>query len=139
MPSRNGAWMGFMAMTFAVVGLTGLFTSYAAPLPLERAMQREAAFDAVLAPGLSAESRAALRDQLGEDASDVLDGAGALAVRVEAARLTARRRFATEEAAVTHRLRLLVVVVTLAGGLFGIALLNVVARQPQEPVPLRGE
>jgi hypothetical protein len=130
MAGRNGAWMGFMAMTFAVVGLTGLFASYAAPLPLERAMQREGAFDAALAPNLSSAERDALRMQLGEDAAQVLDGAGDLAARVEAARHTARRRFKTEEEAVTSRLRLLVVVVTGAGALFGVAMLSVATRPP---------
>ncbi len=129
MAGRSGASMGFMAMTFAVVGLTGLFASYAAPLPLERAMQREAAFDAALSPTLSTAERAGLRDQLGEDADQVLNGAGDLTQRVEAARHTARRRFQTEEAAVTSRLRLLVLVVTGAGALFGVAVMNVTGRQ----------
>jgi len=129
MAGRSGASMGFMAMTFAVVGLTGLFASYAAPLPLERAMQREAAFDAALAPSLSTADRTALRDQLGEDADEVLNGSGDLTQRVEAARHAARRRFQTEEAAVTNRLRLLVLVVTGAGALFGVALMNVAGRR----------
>jgi hypothetical protein len=123
--------MGFMAMTFAVVGLTGLFASYAAPLPLERAMQREAAFDTALSPNLPAAARETLRQQLGEDAAEVLDGSGGLDQRVAAARQNARRRFAAEEAAVTSRLRLLVLVVTGAGALFGVALLNIVGRSSQ--------
>ena len=36
-------------MTFVVVGLTGLFATFAAPLPLQRALLREAALDEALA------------------------------------------------------------------------------------------
>jgi hypothetical protein len=120
--------MGFLAMTFAVVGLTGVFASYAAPLPLERALQRETAFDDALAPELTETDRAALRSRLGEDAATVLDGAGPLAPRVQAARVAARARFAAESDAVGTRLRLLLVVVTLAAGLFGVALVNIASR-----------
>src|SRR5665213_872457 len=47
----NLATMGFLAVAFAMVGLIGLVASYAAPLPLERALARDAALDAVLATG----------------------------------------------------------------------------------------
>lgn len=120
--------MGFMAMTFAVVGLTGVFASYAAPLPLERALQRETAFDDVLAPNLSDAARTALRDRLGEDAAQILDAQGDLAQRVHTARIAAREHFAAEAEAVGARLRLLLAVVTAAGALFGMAMLNVGSR-----------
>jgi len=129
MAVRNGGWIGFLVMTFAVVGLTGLFASYAAPLPLERAMLREAAFDAVLSPGLSEVDRAALRDRLGEDAASLLDGASDLPQRVQLAREAARKRFELETDAVGNRLRLLMVVVTCAGALFSVAILNVAVRR----------
>ena len=41
--------LAFVAMAFAIVGLIGIFATYAAPLPLERAVARETALDAVLA------------------------------------------------------------------------------------------
>jgi hypothetical protein len=125
--------MGFLAMTFAVVGLTGVFVSYAAPLPLERVQQREAAFDEALAPNLTDAARADLRARLGEDAAPVLDGTGDLTQRVQAARVVARDRFRAEATAVGTRLRLLLVVVTCAAGLFGVALLNVASRAPHNP------
>jgi hypothetical protein len=121
--------MGFLAMTFAVVGLTGIFTSYAAPLPLERGQQRESAFDDALTPNLSDADRTALRGRLGEDAPAVLDGSGDLAKRVQTAREAARQRFAAEAEAVGARLRLLLMVVTAAAGLFGVALVNVASRR----------
>ena len=61
---RSG-WMMFAALAVMVVGLTGLFATYATPLPLERAMAREAALDAVAAdPSLSANPT--MRDSLGD-------------------------------------------------------------------------
>ena len=41
----NPTWIAFLAMAFVVVGLAGLFASYAVPLPLQRAIAREAALD----------------------------------------------------------------------------------------------
>ena len=35
-------WFAFLAMAFAVVGLAGAFASFAAPLPLHRALSRDA-------------------------------------------------------------------------------------------------
>jgi len=46
----NVALAAFVAMAFAVVGLTGVFATFAAPLPLERALAREAALDEALRP-----------------------------------------------------------------------------------------
>ena len=49
---RNTAtWMAFLVAAFGVVGLMGVFASYAAPLPFERAIARDATLDEALATG----------------------------------------------------------------------------------------
>ena len=119
-------WAGFLAAAFCVVGMMGLLASYAAPLPFARAVHREAVLDQVLAaaPG----ERAGLREALGDSADAVLVGAGGLAQRVAAERVAMRARFAAEAEATAERLRLLIVVVTITGALFGAAVLGLQRR-----------
>ena len=116
--------MAFLAMTFIVVGLTGVFASYAAPLPLQRAMARDAALDAALATGGDPAQLAPLRDQLDDSASAVIDGAGPIAGRVAAARSAMRAELVAEADAVGARLRLMLVVITVVGAGFGAAILG---------------
>ena len=47
MKKIDPTWFAFLAMTFVVVGLTGVFATFATPLPLYRALSRDAA-DATL-------------------------------------------------------------------------------------------
>ncbi len=83
MTKPNLATMGFLAVAFAMVGLIGLIASYAAPLPLERAMARDAALDAVLEQAGSDPAAAieALRPRLAESADALLAAGGDLAGR----------------------------------------------------------
>ncbi len=119
--------MGFMAMAFAVVGLTGLFATYAAPLPLERALLRETALDEVLAASHAPDPAAALallRPRL-DDSATVLEGpASGLAERIAAERVGLRQRFTAEAAATGLRLRVLIGLMTATAALFGAALLG---------------
>lgn len=50
-PRANLSLIGFLAMAFVVVGLTGILATYAAPLPLARALHLEAVLDQALARG----------------------------------------------------------------------------------------
>ena len=50
--------LGFLMMCFGVLGLTGLLAAHVAPLPLVRALQREAVLDEIATP--DAEGRALL-------------------------------------------------------------------------------
>lgn len=119
---------GFLVMAFVIVGLAGIFATYAAPIPLARALNREAVLDQALlasaAPD-SAERLAALRPALGDSANAVLAGPGTLAERVARERTVVRARFEQEAASLAFRLRLLVGVFTFAGALFGFAMLGV--------------
>lgn len=123
----GATWTAFLAMAFIVVGLAGMFASYAAPLPLERAMAREAALDSALqathAPDPAAAIEA-LRDRLGDSADALLPVGGDMPARIAAERLAMRTRLSAEAGAEASRLRLLIGIVTLMGAAFGAAVLH---------------
>jgi hypothetical protein len=130
--SNSGTWMAFLAMTFVVVGLTGFFASYAAPLPLERALARDAALDDALATGGEHDALERLRPQLDDSAASVIDGTGPLAARVASARTAMHAELLGEAAAVGNRLRMMIVVVTLLAAVFGAVIVGAVSRnQPR--------
>ena len=120
------AWAAFLSVCFLIVGLMGLFALYAAPVPLQRALAQDAVLDRALIASQNADPAqlAALRPALGANAAAILDGPGSLAERVVHARAGMRARMEREENALTGRLRLLVFVVTIMAGLFGIGILG---------------
>ncbi len=119
---NRGTWTAFLASAFLVVGLMGLFATFAAPLPLERALARETTLDDALAtagtPNQAAQLEA-LRPRLDDSAATVIDGSGDLQGRVAAARVAMRTQLQREADAIAGRLRLLIVVVTFVAALFG--------------------
>ena len=122
-------WSAFLLMLFAVVGLCGLFASYANSIPLERALARSAALDQVLdAPGAASLER--LRPGLGDLAVPVLDGTGPLPVRVGAARKVVADEQEREAASIGYRTRLMLGVVTVIAGALGAGILALARRQP---------
>jgi len=130
MTRPTGTLAAFLAMAFFIVGLTGLFATFAAPLPLERALAREGVLDEAVAAAQGADPAAALaflRTRLGESAAAVSPGPD-LPARIAAERLAMRARFATESAVTLSRLRWLICVVTGMGALFGVVLLHLAAR-----------
>lgn len=121
-------WTAFLLMLFAVVGLCGLFASYANSIPLERALARSAALDQVLdAPDAAARER--LRPVLDTLAASVLDGAGPLAVRVGAARKVVADEQEREAASIGYRTRLMLGVVTVIAGALGAGIMAIARRQ----------
>jgi hypothetical protein len=113
--------MMFAALTVGVVGLTGVFATYAAPLPLQRAMAREAALDAALdaahAPDPQA-AMAALAPRLGDSAAALAGSPAGLGERVAKERLDMRARFSTEAGLLAEQLRLLIGVITVMAAVF---------------------
>ncbi len=133
----SGGAAGFLAMAFVIVGLAGIFATYAAPVPLARALREEAVLDQVLAASGKAAGKAdsaaeltRLRPLLGERAASVLEGPGTLEARVAAERARLTAHVEAEQAAVGARLRLLIIVATIAAGIFGLAMLGVGRRGP---------
>jgi hypothetical protein len=127
-PSIDPSWYAFLVLAFAVVGLTGLFATYAAPIPLHRAIDREAALTAA-AETTDPQALAALRPRLGDSADAVLAPGPDREARIAAERIAMRARLEREAAITATRLRWLIVIITLAAAVFGAVLLGVVGRQ----------
>ena len=126
-------WIAFLLCSFAVVGLMGLFASYAGPLPYERATARDAVLDRALQLGAqpAGDVKAALeplRDELDDSAPVVIDGEGPLPQRVAAARTAIHAEMQHEAEAIGSRLRLELAVVTVVAAACGAAMLVPAAR-----------
>lgn len=128
MRRNSGTWMAFLAMTFAVVGMIGLFATYAAPLPYQRMAARNVALDAALASGGNKDALESLRVQLDDSAATVIEGAGALPDRVAAARAAMQAELERDADAVAFRLRLEMIVVTIVAAGFGLVILGAASR-----------
>jgi hypothetical protein len=130
-PRLDPTWAAFLAMTVIVVGLAGLFASYAVPLPLERALARDAALDAAQAAAHGpdpAGALAALRPRLAESADAIMSpglppGAD-IDARIATERAAMHERLLTESGEVAARTRLLLIVVTVMAAVFGVAILH---------------
>jgi len=124
-PRANPSLIGFLAMAFVVVGLTGILATYAAPLPLARALHLEAVLDQALARGDVAGIDALAAEFAPSKAVAPEAPPADLPGRVAQLRARVRQGLSEEAAAAARRLRLLIGVATLAGALFGAALMGV--------------
>ena len=128
MASRlNPTWTAFLLMCFAVVGLTGLFGTFVAGVPLLRALERHATLDEVLAAAREPDAAARLerlRRPLAESAGPVLSGEGTLEERVARERTAMRERQEREARGVTGRIRTLIVLVTVMAAAFGVFIMG---------------
>jgi hypothetical protein len=86
--------LGFLMMSFFVLGLTGLLAAHVAPLPLDRALQREAALDEALAAARAGNLAAleAMRPRLGDSARNILPAGTDFEAKVAAERTAMRAR-----------------------------------------------
>ena len=127
----RATWTAFLLMCFALVGLTGLFATYATTVPLERALIRTGVLDQVLAAARAPDAAArldALRPALGPDAAPVLSGPGELWDRVAAQRRVVMDEQGREARSVVHRVRIMVGTVTLLGALVGAGIMGLASR-----------
>ncbi len=125
------ASIGFLVMAFAIVGLTGVFATFGAPLPLQRALAREATLDEAQAAALRPDAAAALdalRPRLGESAEAILPLSPDIDAKIARERVAMRERFTVEADATATRLRWLIVLITITGAIFGAAILRISAR-----------
>jgi hypothetical protein len=134
----QATWSAFLLMCFALVGLTGMFASYAVTIPLDRTLARTAVLDRILAaarlpdaPARLADLRRMLEPSVGET---VLNGPGDLFDRVAAQREVVLQEGAREGRSVVYRIRLLVAVVTIVAGLLGCGIMALSSRA----APARG-
>jgi hypothetical protein len=131
MGKPNYSLIGFLVMAFAVVGLAGIMASYIAPVPLARALAREAALDDALAAVAGSNPDAALealRPRLGDSAAAVLPVRADTALRIAAERVAMRGRLAAEAAELGVKLRWMIGVLTLMALAFGTLLLQAARR-----------
>lgn len=127
----DSTWYGFLLVAVGTVGLTGLFATYAARLPIERALHRIEVLDQARAALDRPDAAAALegmRAAMGESAAALLPPSGDMAARIAAERAAAMARFKLQDEVVAQRLRWLVGVITLAGGAFACGIMGLAAR-----------
>ncbi len=117
--------IGFIAMCYGIIGLVGIFASFAVPVPLARAVAREAALDAAQIALHSADPKAgleALKLRL-DDSYDALTPLPADPDRAIAnERVAMRARLVADSAAIAERMRWMIIIITILAGGFGIAL-----------------
>ena len=125
-------WAAFLLMCFAVLGLTGLFGTYGPQIPLERALTRLQVLDEAQAAAAGPDAAAqlsALRDVLGPLAEPVIDGSGPVLDRIAAARATVQAEAGREAASVAHRVRVMLLSITVLAGLFGAGVMLFALKQ----------
>lgn len=134
-PTRgiNYGVMGFIAMSYVIVGLIGGFATFAVKLPHDRGAAREVALDAALATNADAAALAGLAKRLG-DSAPALKGATAadLPARVAAERTAMRARFRAEADDLAFRLRIVIGMITLSAAGFGLAMAGTVRKRPHK-------
>jgi hypothetical protein len=123
---RGLARLGFLAMCFAVLALTGMLAMHVAQLPLERAMAREAVLDRALVAARAGDAAAleGLRPLLGDSARVILPAGAEFEAAVAAERVAMRARLLAEAREVKVRMTaMLGLVALLAGGFGGVVML----------------
>ena len=127
------SWTFFLITLFAIVGLCGLFASYATSIPLERGVMRSATLDEVVAAATAPDAATRLeqlRRRLGDLAPAVLDNAAPFPDRIAAARARILDEQQREESSLAYRTRLMLGVVTLISAILGAGILQLARRTP---------
>lgn len=125
-------WTAFLLMLFFLVGLCGMFASYATSIPLQRATAREVLLDETLDAAGAPDGAARLerlREPLGSLAPSVLEGTSPIAQRVAEARRVIADEQRRESASIGYRTRLMLGVITVLAGAFGAGMMSIVRRQ----------
>jgi hypothetical protein len=120
-----------------VLGLIGAFGTYAAQLPFDRAMARNATLDKVLAAARTPdpqEAEARLRPLLDDSADAVLSGPGTIESRVASERARMLNELHGEAQIYGFRLRCYIAVATVMAAAFGALVMSFGrGRQAGEP------
>ena len=124
----TGPWIAFLTVLFLLVGLCGMFASYAVGVPLERAIARGEMLDRLLADPDPGAALGRMQPLLGTMAAP-LNAPGALPQRVAAARAVVRSEQERESASLGYRVRLMLVVMTVLAAALGGGILAL-ARRP---------
>jgi hypothetical protein len=129
---QDGAtWTAFLIMAFAVLGLIGAFSVFAAQIPFQRALARSETLDRALAISAGPDAAArleALRPALDDSASHIIGAPGTMAEKVAAERSRMLQAFGRESDDIGNRLRIVIAVFAAACAVFGAAVLSIVRR-----------
>jgi hypothetical protein len=118
-------------MSIALVGLIGVFSTYATAIPYERGLREEAVLDRALATAGRPDQQASLeslRPELADQANEVIAGSRPLPDRVAVARAELLTRVETSAAALGARMRLFIAVFTIMAAALGTLLLRMVSK-----------
>ncbi len=124
-PNNRFAAMGFLAMCFGIVGLIGVFATFAAPLPLYRALMRDTTLDEALVALHSPNPQAgldALKLRLDDSAAAFSPLPANPDAAVAAERRAMHQRFREDADAVAARMKLMIGIVTVMAAIFGGAI-----------------
>ena len=124
----DGAWYGFLLMVFAVVGLAGIFGTYASQIPYLRGEAAEQVLDRAALARTPADL-ATLKDDLGDNTAILARTDLPLSQRITEARAATRARTARDAADFATRARVVIGVITCGSALFGCMLLGTAAHQ----------
>ena len=127
----SGAWTGFLVMAFIILGLCGLFATYAVQLPYQREAYAEAKLDAATGAPDAQARLDELRDALGDDGAGAFTSGGDMPHRIDAARHVLRRHFQDQGNDIALRLRIVIVVFTGGATLFGLMVTSILRRAPR--------
>jgi len=124
--SFNFTFTAFLVMCFAIVGMVGVFGTFAAGLPMRRELAREATLDEAvfaLASPNPQQALEALRPRLDDSAPGLLPLRADPVAAIAAERVAMRGRFLAEAEATTSRMQLMILIVTCMAAVFGSAIL----------------
>ncbi len=127
----SGAWTGFLVMAFVILGLCGLFATYAVQLPYQREAYAEARLDAATGAPDAQARLDRLRDALGDDGAGAFPPQGEPGRRIDTARHVLRLHFQDQGADIALRLRIVIVVFTGGAILFGLMVTSILRRAPR--------
>jgi hypothetical protein len=124
-PGNRASIVGFIAMCYGIIGLVGIFATFAVPIPLQRALAREETLDEAQAALHGPNPQAAieaLRPRLDDSAAALTPLPADAQAAIAAERRAMRARMREEEADIALRMRWMIGVITILAGGFGIAL-----------------
>ena len=127
----SGAWTGFLVMAFIILGLCGLFATYAVQLPYQREAYAEARLDAATGAPDAQARLGQLRDALGDDGAGAFPPESDMRHQIDTARHVLRRHFQEQGNDIALRLRIVIVVFTGGATLFGLMVTSILRRAPR--------
>lgn len=120
-------------MAFIILGLCGLFATYAAQLPYQRVFFADAKLDAAITAPDPQARLDQLRDTLGDDGAGAFPAGGDVRQKIETAHRVLDRHFQDQAADIALRLRIVIVVFTGASALFGLMVVSILRRERSPP------